>query len=158
MNIRGLHEISIVAVLLAQGIAQSQTPAGIINPGPRNEPRPHHSPEELTTARIRNMVSSPVPLTTWRVPLLARMGDAAAARIQSILKTRGPLSPTEQQNVVQMLHKAFERPAAITQASNRQPEASLALLQQLADSTTDFAFRLQIEDTKQFIFEATLPK
>jgi hypothetical protein len=74
------------------------------------------------------------------------------------MKTRGRLSFTEQQNVVQMLHKAFESPGAITQDANRKPEASLALLQQLGDSTTDFAFRLRIEDTKQFIFEATLPK
>jgi hypothetical protein len=86
------------------------------------------------------------------------MGDGAAVTIQNIMKTRGPLSPTEQQNVLQILHKAFELPGAITKDYNRKPNATMALLQQLEASTTDFAFQTQIEDLKQLIFKATLPK
>lgn len=155
MNIPGSHKTFMVAVLLAQGIAQPQQ---VTYPAPRHETHPHHSPEELTSARIANLIRSPSSIANLRVPLLQRMGDGAAVTVQNVLKTRGPLSPTEQQNVLQILHKAFELPSAITKDSNRNPEASMALLQQLSASTTDFAFRLQIEDTKQFIFEATLPR
>jgi hypothetical protein len=154
MNIPGLHKSLLVAALLTQGIAQAQN----INPAPQHEAHQHHSPQELTSARIAKLISSPSPIANLRVPLLQRMGDAAAVTVQNIMKTRGSLSPSEQQNVVQILHKAFELPTAITKDSNRKPDASMAMLQQLSASTTDFALRLQIEDTKQFIFEATLPK
>ena len=154
MNIPSLHKTFMVAVLLTQGIAQPQN----INTAPQHQAHQHRSPEELTIARIANLISSPSPIANLRVPLLQRMGDDAAVTVQNIMKTRGPLSPTEQQNVLQILHKAFESPDAIMKDSNRKPDASMVLLQQLSASTTDFAFQTQIEGTKQFIFQATLPK
>jgi hypothetical protein len=139
-------------VLLTQGIAQAQTQY----PALRHEAHPQHSPEELTTARIANLIRSPSPISNLRVPLLHRMGDGAAITVQNIMKTRGPLSPTEQQNVLQILHKAFELPGAIIKDPNRKLDASMLLLQQLSASTTDPAFQAQIVDMRQFILEATL--
>jgi hypothetical protein len=64
------------------------------------------------------------------------MGDAAALEIQNIMKTRGALSPTEEQKVLQILHKAFESRGAIMKDSSRKPDASMALLEQMSASTT----------------------
>jgi hypothetical protein len=149
-----LAKTFMVVVLLTQGIAQAQTQY----PALRNEPHRLETPPELTTARIANLIRSRVPISNLRVPLLQRMGDGAAIEAQNIMKTRGPLSPTEQQNVLQILHKAFELPGAIMKDSNRKPDASMSLLEQLSASTADPAFHGQIVDTRQFIFEATLRK
>ena len=155
MKILDLTKASLAAVLVAQGAARSQT----IYPAPgRNETHQVLSPQEFTTARIANLIRSQVPISNLRVPLLRRMGDGAAIEVQNIMKTRGPLSATEQQNVLQILHKSFELPGAIMKDSNRKPDASLALLQQLSASTTDPAFHGQIVDLRQFILEATLRK
>jgi hypothetical protein len=154
MKILALTCTFMVVVLLTQGIAQAQTQY----PALRNEPHRLETPQELTTARIANLIRSRVPISNLRVPLLHRMGDGAAIEVQNIMKTRGPLSPTEQQNVLQILHRAFESPGAIMKDSNRKPDVSMALLQQLSGSATDAALQAQIVDTQQFIFEATLRK
>ena len=154
MKILDLTKTSMAVVLLLQGIAQAQTQY----PALRNEPRRVPSPEEMITARVANLIRSRVPISNLPVPMLHRMGDAAAKEVQNIMKTRGPLTPTEQQNVLQILHKAFESPRAIMEDSNRKPDASLALLDQLSASTTDPAFQGQVVDTRQSILEATLRK
>jgi hypothetical protein len=127
-------------------------------PALRQEPHQVLSPQEITTARIANLIRSRVPMSNLRVPLLQRMGDGAAIEVQNIMKTRGTLSATEQQNGLQILHKAFESPGAIMKDSNRKPDASMLLLQQLSESMTDPAFQAQIVATRQFILEATLRK
>jgi hypothetical protein len=117
-----------VLVLLSQSIAQTQT----INPAPRNEPHRFQTPQELTTARIANLIRSQLPISNLRIPLVQRMGDAAAIEIQNIMKTRGALSPTEEQNVLQILPKALASPGAIMKDSSCKPDASMALLEQMS--------------------------
>jgi hypothetical protein len=84
------------------------------------------------------------------------MGDGAATEIAAILKTRGPLTKTEQQNVAQILHKAFENPGTITVRCNQTtPTDTLALLDQLSAGTTDVGFKQAIGDTRQFVIDAS---
>ncbi len=82
------------------------------------------------------------------------MGDGAAAVIASILKTRAPRNAAEQHRVGQVIHKSFEFPETITQPGNQTPTASLALLERIAASTTDFGLRLRIGHTKEFVRDA----
>jgi hypothetical protein len=70
------------------------------------------------------------------------------------MKTRGALSSNEQNNVAQMIHKAFENPRAIMQSANRTPQASLALLDQMSASTVDLDLKKRIADTRQFALNA----
>jgi hypothetical protein len=100
------------------------------------------------------MIRSEVPIETLSIPLLHRMGDGAAVEILKVMKTRGALSSNEQNNVAQMIHKAFENPRAIMQSANRTPQASLALLDQLSASTVDFGLKMRIADTKQFALDS----
>jgi hypothetical protein len=143
------------------GIAFCQPPSP--NGGPvSNEGVPKHQAHQVFTGRqvvteeIRHLISSPTPLTELNAPLLRRMGDGAAAEVTAIMKARGPLSEPEQQNVVQILHKAFEHPATIMIKSNQTtPTATLALLDQLSAGTEDVQFMQLIAGTKQFVVEAS---
>ncbi len=119
---------------------------------------PAHQPltaKEMATLMKTNLITSSHPITKLNVPKLRRMGDAASAEVLNILKTRGPLSANEQQNVLQIVHKAFENPAAVrTPVSRISPQSSLTLLDQLNSSTTDMARKTQIIETREFVLTA----
>lgn len=154
---RTLILLELFGMISVCNVAYCQT--SVINNGtPKHQPPQVLSAQQLTTERIRHMISSKVPLETFTVPLLFRMGDGAAREAIQILKTRGPLIPTEQQNVVQMMHKAFEMPAAIMHISDRTPTSTLALLGQLSVSTQDPGLQSQIADVQQFVLAATAAK
>ena len=112
------------------------------------------SAQELTTERIKNLIRSEQPLDSMTIPLLARMGDGAAAEIQKAVAAMGTLNARQQANIVVMIHKAFENVGAITQPANRTPQRSEALLDQIASGTQDFSLRLKIADTRQFVESA----
>jgi hypothetical protein len=154
MNIRiiGALFFSICGAAYSQAAGGQPAQPSVIH----GDARPHRvlSAQELTTERIRNMIRSEVPIETLSIPLLHRMGDGAAVEILKVMKTRGALSSNEQNNVVQMIHKAFENPRAIMQSANRTPQASLALLDQLSASTVDFGLKMRIADTKQFALDS----
>ena len=154
--------LNIALFALACEVARGQgldTQPRITSSGGLAPSHKRYTARELTTIRVANMIRSQKSLATLDIPLLRRMGDGAAAEVLSIMKTRGPLSPREQQNVVQIVHKAFERPAAITKVANRtSPQASLELLDRISSATLDFGFKLQIADTRQFVIDATLPR
>lgn len=150
----------LVAATLNVAFCQTPPPNNgpIFNDGIRkNEPRQVFTARQVVTEKIRRLISSPTPLTELSTPpLLHRMGDAAAAVIAEILKTRGPLSKTEQQNVAQILHKAFEHPRSINILSNQTtPRETLALLDQLIAGTTDVDFKQALGDTRQFVIDAS---
>lgn len=159
-----LSAIVLAVATLNIAICQTQAPTSgpVINGGQKNQPPRVFTPQEFVTERLRHLMSSATPLTNIKVALLRRMGDAVAVEIAAIMKTRGPLTKNEQQNVVEMLHKAFESPEAITIQSNQKtPKASFALLDQLAANasaatvaTRDIAFENSIANTKQFVVYA----
>jgi len=128
-----------------------QTPKGPIFYGilrSNGGPTPKLTPEQNAIQVIKNLMSFPSPLQNGSVQL-HRMGDHAAGYILQVLQTRPPLTDAEKQTVLDMLHMAYERPAAI--ASARQPTATLALLQQIDGSTQDFSLKLRVADTKDFV-------
>jgi hypothetical protein len=100
---------------------------------------------------IRHLMSEPSPLRPATVVQLGRGGDRVAADILTILSTRAPLTAAEEYTVVDMLHKAFENPLAIGSNANLVPTKTLALLQSIANATTDFTLRTQIADTQTFV-------
>lgn len=113
-----------------------------------NAPTPKLTPEQTAIREIKHLMSFPSPLQYGAVQL-HRMGDHAAGYILQVLQTRPPLTDAEKQTVLDILHMAYERPAAI--ASARQPTATLALLQQIESSTQDFSLKLRVADTKDFV-------
>lgn len=164
-----MRTVAVSAIVLAVAtlnvaICQTQAPSSgpVSNGGPKNQPPKVFTPRQFVTEEVRHLMSSATPMTNLNVPLLRRMGDGAAVEIAAIMKTRGPLTKNEQQNVVEMLHKAFESPEAITIQSNQKtPTASFALLDQIAATasaatvaTRDIAFENSIANTKQFIVYA----
>ena len=140
----------IFALTLASAIAHGQAPEYYTG-------RPHSGPhqtltaQQMTTETIRRLIGSSIPLTTNRIPLLHRMGDAAALRVIEILKDHGPLTATEQRNVLDMVHMAFELPDAIMHATDRSPVSSLLLLRRIDDP----ALQERVAGTRQFITAAS---
>jgi len=159
-----VNAILLAVATLNIAICQTKAPTSgpIINGGQKNQPPRVFTPQEFVAERIRHLMTSEVPLTNVNVALLRRMGDAVAVEIASIMKARGPLTKNEQQNVVEMLHKAFESPESITIPSNQKsPTASFALLDEIAATATaapqasrDVAFENSIANTRQFIVYA----
>lgn len=147
----------LTVTILISAAAFAQSDKSILNnSGVKKQPPQTVAGAALTTQMIANLMASPKPINSLNVPRLHRMGDGAAARVLQILKTRGPLSASEQHNVVQIVHKSFEKPSAIMTPANRtMPVASLALLDQVSAGTQDFALKLEIADAKQFVQDAS---
>ena len=149
----------LVAATLNIAFCQTAAPNSgpIFNDGiPKNQLHQVFTARQVVIEEIRGLISSPTPLTELNAPLLRRMGDGAAAEIAAILKTRSPLAKTEQQNVAQILHKAFENPGTITIRSNQTtPRETLALLDQLMAGTADLDFKQALGDTRQFVIDAS---
>lgn len=118
----------------------------INGPGP-TAPVGRYTSEQYRLVEIKHILSSPNQIGSVQ---LARMGDRAAVYISEILQSRAPLSPTEQYRVVDMLHRAFEKPAAIS-PSGRQTVATMALLKKIEDPTSDFSLRLRIADARALV-------
>ena len=153
-NLTGL-----VLTVATLNVAFCQTPGpngGAMLNGSAKRPPLVLTARQLTTERIRRLMSSKKPITDIDIPLLHRMCDGVAAEIAAIMTTRGPLNRTEQQNVVEILHDAFRHPGSIMTRSNQTtPTATLALLDQLSAGTEDSNFKKVILDTRWFVLEAS---
>lgn len=83
-----------------------------------------------------------------------QMGDEAAVNVIKILGMRATLTPTEREVpiVLTLVEKAFEEPTVIVKTNNRQPRATLFLLQLLeANSGSDGMLKQRIDETRQRI-------
>jgi hypothetical protein len=89
------------------------------------------------------------PLTVGNAQL-HRLGDQAAVDIMRVLGEK-TLTEAQMPTVLDMLHKAFERPAAIVNHSNRAPRATSFLLQVLDTSAQDQSIKQRIAETKAFV-------
>ncbi len=145
-----LYNAAFVSLLLLPAASQGQS---IYYSGDRPPARvkPMTS-EQYQLVIIEHIMSSPTPIGSVQ---LARMGDSAAVYVNQVLQNRPSLTPREQSIVVDMLHRAFETPAAIS-PQGRGTAATIALLEKIAGSTQDFSLRLRIADTKDFVSAALL--
>ena len=141
-----LHSTSI-CILLAAPVASGQNL--IINGGLENLHKfdGPTTPEEFHHQVIDHILNSPEPIGSVQ---LGRMGDRAAVYINELLQGRPPLSPSQQYRVVDMLHRAFELPAAISQPG-RQTTATISLLESIRAQTLDFGLKLRISDANDFV-------
>jgi hypothetical protein len=155
---RTIQLFNIAALMLIAFAATAQT--GPVLSGDNGHSRPHQrvSSDQFITARLTLMIESKTPLPSKKIPLLTRMGDGAAIRIGEILKTHGSLTIAEQLNVADMIHHAFEDPAAIMHLSDRSPISSLILLQQLSRTTTDTPLRTRLTETENFVMDVKTSK
>jgi hypothetical protein len=134
----------------AQSGSNAPVPSSALNGNLSTTPRVPPTAQQVRIGTIRHLMSEPSPLRPATVVQLGRGGDRVAADILTILSTRGPLTSAEQYTVVDMLHKAFEAPLTTT-AANLVPTKTLALLQSIANATTDFTLRTQIAETQTFV-------
>ena len=109
------------------------------------------TPEEFNIKVIEYLLTLRSPLQNGNVQV-HRMGDRAAGYILTILKSRGPLNAAEQQTALDIIQKAYEKPAVVTNAADRRSTvATENLLQIISDSTQDFSVKLRIADVRQAI-------
>jgi hypothetical protein len=140
----------------AYGQAPSNTGAPAVYDGIMSKPNggPHAkiSPEDFRLLTIKHLMQSPSPLQVGNAQL-HRLGDQAAVDIMKVLGTGTP-SEAQVPTILDMLRKAYERPAAILKPSDRQPKAVLFLLQALDSATQNQSIKLNIAQTKEFIATA----
>ena len=131
------------------GTVFCQAPVGR-PPGP--PPQRHMTPEQFNLKVIEYLLTFTSPLQNGNVQV-HRMGDRAAGYILKILESRPPLNAEEQQTALDIIQKAYEKPAVIINAADRRSTAATAnLLQVISDSTQDFSVKLRIADIKQSVF------
>jgi hypothetical protein len=131
----------IAALILASGLAHAQA----LN-------------TQQETADIKHMIASSAPPAAAQIAMLHRMGDAAARSVTELLRGRAPLSATEQRNVVDIVHRSFEAPAAIALPTDRKPSSSLALLNRIAAGLQDPSLQPRLLETQQFLASAAQAK
>jgi hypothetical protein len=118
-------------------------------PGP--PPQRHMTPEEFNIKVIKYLLTFTSPLQNGNVQV-HRMGDRAAGYILKILESRPPLNAAEQQTALDIVQKAYEKPAVILNGADRRSTAATSnLLQVISDSTQDFNVKLRIADIKQSV-------
>jgi len=90
---------------------------------------------------------------------LHQMGDEAAVNIIKILGMRGTITPTEAEltTALTIMENAFEEPTLIARANDRQPRATLFLLQMFEANNSDSELKDQIGQTRERI-RASLEK
>ncbi len=111
------------------------------------------SADEFRLMTLKHILESgSSPLTVGNAQL-HRAGDQAAVDLIKIIGVRKPLNETETLTLIEMLRKAFERPAAILAGSDRTPKATLFLLQSL-ESTIDPNVRQRIVEARQAILDS----
>lgn len=118
-------------------------------------PLPSHTmtSEEFNVKVIKYLLTFPSPLQNGSVQL-HRMGDRAAGYMLTILKSRPPLNSAEQQTALDIVKKAYEKPAAIINLTDRtSTAATMSLLQEISETSQDFAVKLRIADIKQSVLD-----
>ena len=85
--------------------------------------------EEARYLAVKDFMRYPRPLSPVGDFTLWAMGDEIAYYFNLILERRPPLSTEETLRLLDMVHTAFRRPAAIRLCPDRNPEKSLALLE-----------------------------
>ncbi|WP_321474652.1 hypothetical protein [uncultured Paludibaculum sp.] len=144
--------IAVLCVVSASSVF-GQTAAPQIYEGTRakqpSEPHRKRSADEFRLVTIAHLMQQPSPLEVGNTQL-HRLGDQAAADIVKILGD-GTLREAQVPIILDMLHKAFERPAAILRPNDRTPGATLFLLRTIAVSSHDPAITQRIEELRQLL-------
>ncbi len=79
------------------------------------------------------------------------MGDEAARDVLMILSTVPPLSAGQMQTAMDIVHKSFMSPRAVTNVADLKPTASLALLQKFQATATDQLVKERIAAENNFL-------
>ena len=89
--------------------------------------------------------------------VLDRMGDAAAIAVTKLLGDKfldqKSLTPFDVSNVLVVFHMAFAAPALVANPPDRQPRATVFVLQCLTQLTNDSAVRNSIAETRKFVLQ-----
>jgi hypothetical protein len=80
------------------------------------------------------------------------MGDRAAAGISEIIGGISLDAPLVDR-ILAIVHTSFGRPAALSNVSDREPEATLLLLQHLDAVTPDLSLKTRIADERKFVLD-----
>ena len=108
------------------------------------------SPENMRLQMVEMALREGAPALGFH---LRTMGDEAAVNIIKILGMRASLATTEAElpTILAIIEKAFEEPSVIVSENDRQPRATLFLLQLLETNSSDSEQKGQIEGAREHI-------
>lgn len=151
---RALHLT--VGFAMASAIYGQQTAANIrggagvqhvVKPPSDHKPM---NPADLSLFYVERVLHSKDPTHRIGSTQLHRMGDFAGMALVKLVGTK-PLTTTEIQTLLDIVHRAFELPQAIVRASNRDPGATLFLLSYLELTTQDEGIKSSIANEREYV-------
>jgi hypothetical protein len=107
---------------------------------------------------VRNALSSNGVTFSFTEKAINRLGDRAAVGLMRIIADKTVTSPDQVKSILSILRTAFSAPSIIAVEADRQPKATLFLLQSLESiqlSSRDVI--AEIGETKAFILQNTKP-
>lgn len=112
-------------------------------------------PDRASVGLITDFVNNEHPaITEIEIKQLTWMGDSAAAAIIQVIGTQTVDQP-KLGRILGILRAAFERPAIIKNAADRNPSVTFALLDQLQqDPSRDASALAEIDSTRQYVIGA----
>lgn len=84
---------------------------------------------------------------------LNRLGDRAAIGLTRVIADKPPTQPEQVKAILSILRKAFTQPTLITLKADRQPKATLFLLNCLQNLTFSRDLTGEIKETRAFVLQ-----
>jgi hypothetical protein len=151
-NMKQLTLIGLLATCVFLGSVYAQEPSILNGSGQKpSAGKKTMTGEELTEAMIGNLICARP--YTYNSPRLKRMGDRAAVTVNKLIAGR-TLNENEQLAIAGLVQHAFENPVVIGRPVDRQPAATMSLLDSIERSSEHAAVKLRVIDAKQRINSA----
>lgn len=140
-------------VVMFCGLASAQPPINQQRQGFPTDNRPL-SGKEWRLKLVERLMSLPSPVTNGAAQLWG-MGDEVAVDVLKTLSASPSMMPTSTPSVLDIIHRAFEKPGSIIEPANRRPQAATFLLQYLNSTTADEAIKQRITKETAFVQAST---
>jgi hypothetical protein len=146
-------KLTVFLSLFAQGVSYAQAPDGTSFEWKHKSSSSVTSPQNMRLQMVETVLREGSPALTVGTFHLHQMGDEAAVNIIKILGMRETITPTgaELATALAIMEKAFEEPTSIARANDRQPRATLFLLQLFEVNNSGSELKDQIGETRERI-------
>lgn len=117
---------------------------------------PPDVPDETTVQLVRNTLQQPQGMSvSFSEKRLDRLGDKISGALLVIFTEEELVRPENVRRFLPLIRSTFRNPELISQAEDRNPRRTLALLRRLDADVTDPTLRGEILDITNIVIERT---
>jgi len=144
----------VLAVVGGRAFGQAQVSISSAQDTPLPPP-PFSARMQARNFAVSEFMRAPSPSEVGALTF-SSMGDETAFHLLYIMSKRPALTPAQTIRVLEMIHKSFSRPEAITDPSNLNPKMSLQLLKMIEATATDQMVKEGVATEQAFL--SSVPK